>query len=140
MNDSLPVGSIQSFCCFRDDPLRFVYVQTPFLTQKLENTLAFDEFHFDEMPPPSATDGIDGNDVRMVEHGCGSRFSFETLDSGWFLLNESFRKDFQRDNPPQPLMQRPVNRAHAAFADLLLEDIISNDLADERIVFCLDSD
>ena len=99
----------------------FFSVRPGFLAFDLVNQrgerLAFDKLHGVEMDAPLATDGVDGHDVRVMQLRGGLRFVVKALQ----MLGVKGGREGQnlkRHAPAQGQLQRFVDNAHAAAADL----------------------
>ena len=87
------------------------------LLDHLRQALAFDELHRVVVDAAFDADGVDGDDVRVVERGGGAGF---VLEAGQLLLVEhrGERQDLQRDAAAERELLGLVDDAHAAAAEL----------------------
>src|SRR5262249_41040970 len=76
------------------------------------------------MDPALGADGVDGDDVLMVQLCRRSRLILETLELAG-IEGQGKGKDFQRDAPAQRELFRLVYDAHAAAADFAENAIIA---------------
>ena len=71
---------------------------------------------------------VDGNDVRVIQPGCGLRFRLETLDVVMGCQHAG-TDEFERDHPVQGGLPRFEDCAHAAARNLL-DQLVVAEVAD----------
>ena len=92
------------------------------LPHRLPQAAALHELHRDEAPAFELAGLVDGDDVGMVEGRDGERFPDETIDRVGFR-REPARDQLDRDVAPQPLVEGPIDLAHAARSEQGVHDI-----------------
>ncbi len=83
---------------------------------------AVDVAHRYEQDTASLARLEDGNDVRVVDGGCGPGFADEALPER-IVDGQARGQDLQRDVPVQPEVEGAVDNRHPAAADLLLKPV-----------------
>ena len=93
-------------------------------TEALRQRLALEELHGDEQLAAFLADFIDLTDVRMIDARGRSRFPPEPPASCVVVCQR--RHGLERDGPLEPLVPRRVHHAHAAFAELACDCVVTD--------------
>jgi hypothetical protein len=122
MNDAACMRRVQSRCDLRTVLERLRNWQRA-LGKHFVERCALDELHCDEGGAGVLVDVVDGDDVRVIESGGGTRLLDEPTASigvGRCLG----RQHFDRHRSPEPAVDRAVHHAHAAAANLSFDAIV----------------
>ncbi len=112
MGDAFLVGRSDGVCK-RNRELEELAQREPVFGQKLRQGLPLHELHGDEVDPVCLFDGVDGNDVGVIE--CGDRFGFSSETSpALFALGKLRRQDFQRHLAVQLGVLGQIDFSHPA--------------------------
>jgi hypothetical protein len=93
------------------------HIETLRTVQKLPQTGPLDIGHREEAEAVTLIDGEDGNDVRMIQLGCGTRFLLEAADD-LRILAEERREDLEGDVPIEGDLIGEIDARHAAVAEI----------------------
>ena len=74
------------------------------------------------------SDVVDGNDVGMIERGCGSGLKFEAAQA-ILIVNKFGLEQLESDFPLQALVGCPINFPHSTGADAFVYPIVTQELA-----------
>jgi hypothetical protein len=100
----------------------------------LPERLALDELRGDDARPAHLLDVVDGDDVRVVEREDGLRLLLEATRA--LLVSGEVRgQKFQRHLAVRLRVERQVDLAHPARADLLQNTVRAEGLPGERLAF-----
>src|SRR5271170_5015863 len=72
------------------------------------------------------TDIIDGDDVGMIESGCGAGFQFEAAETIGIAAGTG-TNEFQGNIAAQPLVTGPIDFAHRSGADFFEDPVVTYD-------------
>jgi hypothetical protein len=92
---------------------------------ELLKRVAFDVLHDHDGIALVDEKGVERGDVGVVQVGLGAGFGAEALDDGG-IAREVGVEDFDRDGAVEVGFEGAVDGAHAAFADLRLDQIVFN--------------
>ncbi len=98
---------------------------------QLVERLARHVLHRDEVDAGIRRDVVDGDDVRVVQGRGGPGFLRESLPA-YRVVQLFGREDLHGDEPIEMEVLRLVDNPHAAFAELLEDSVVSEDVANHR--------
>jgi hypothetical protein len=101
----------------------------------LQQGLAFQPLHDDEVLALILLDGMDGTDIRMVQ---GRRCPGLTLKAfqGLRVLGHILREELKRYIAAKENVLGFVNHPHAAAAELAQDFVMRNGLSDHHLIHC----
>jgi hypothetical protein len=104
------------------------------LRVELAHVAAPDVLHGDVVEAVHVPRVVDLDDVGVVQLGGGARLHEEALDEGGVALDEVLGEQLDGGLALEGGVEGPVDRSHAAFAQLLLEPVGTDLPAGERII------
>ena len=116
VDDPLLVGRFERLRNLPRDRQRLVERDRP-ARDALRQIVALDQFHHEGRDAPALFEAVDAGDVGMVQRREHFRFALETREP-IVVSGERWRQDLDRDLAFQPGVGRPIDLAHAPFADL----------------------
>ena len=99
----------------RDGQVEHAIERQPFGRDHLLERLTVDELEREKRHAVRFLDGMDRDDVRMIERGRGARLALEAL-AAIGIERKLAREHFERDVPLQPGVVGEIDLAHAAGA------------------------
>src|SRR5436190_10285523 len=88
------------------------------------------ELHGDECPPIMFTDVMDRADIRVIQRGCGLRFTPEA-GKGLRIAGNVLRQELQSDKTTQPCVLGFVHNTHPPAAKSFNDSVTGDSLPDE---------
>ena len=125
VDDSLGMGGLEPAGGLDDAVDRLRHGHRPAVADDAIEVAAFDVFHHQEMHAAIFV-GIDGgHDVGMFQPAGGLDFAAESHDR-LSVAGEGRRKDLESADAAQPAVAALEDHAHAALADLVEDDVVSD--------------
>src|SRR5437763_204853 len=124
MDHTDAVGGVQTAADLLRDLDRLFRRELLFLLDQAAQIMAFHELHGDELQAIGVAQVVDPNDILVSDLMGEYQFLLETIENGG--VSRQFRSNhFERDHAIHFAIPRPVNRAHAPFAEKL-ENLVAS--------------
>ena len=131
VDDAPGVGRIERLGDLRAEFDDQAGVQRP-ARQAMLQRLPLQEFHGDEGLAVVLADFVDRANVRVVQRRCGASLTQKPLKSQLFARN-AFRKELQRDGPPERGVLGTVYDSHPTAAQSCGDSVVRHALPKEGI-------